>query len=151
MGLMRVLGFRRTTRRGYPISDVAGDTGGGNRVTAEHYQPAGDDAYPLPDDHAATIPAPGSGRLTVVAYADPNNEQLAKKGEKRIYARDENGNTVAWAWLKNTGEAEVSNGTATLTLAPDGTITLGNDGASLTMDNAGNITLSGAQFDWQAG
>ena len=62
----------------------------------------------------------GAGREAITGYVDPNNESKAAAGEKRIYARDENGVEVAEIWLKNTGEATISNGNGSTTLRPDG-------------------------------
>ena len=122
MGLMRVLGFRRSDNG----PETEGDAGGGNRLTAEHYQPAGMDAPPIEGDHAATVPAPGSGRLVAVAYADPVNVGEAAPGEVRLYSRDE-GAPSAVVWLHADGSATIENESGHLTLTAAGDVEASGD------------------------
>jgi phage baseplate assembly protein gpV len=64
-----------------------------------------------------------------VAYRD-GLKSTAQPGEKRIYARDGEGNEVAEIWLKGSGEIVISNGSAEATLGADGTVTV--NGAEIT-------------------
>jgi len=125
--LRRVLGYERTERRGAKVADVEADAGGGDVVTAEHYQPAGDDAQPLPDDYAVTVPGAGSGREVAVAFLDPVNTGEAAPGERRIYARDSEGAPVAWVHLRADGSATVENDSGALVLTPAGDVEVSGD------------------------
>jgi len=62
----------------------------------------------------------GTGKESIVGYADTINEPKALAGDKRIYARDSSGAVVVEVWLKNTGEAEISNANGSVFLRPDG-------------------------------
>lgn len=146
----RVLSFARVTLNGAACSDVKNDPGGGAARTARHFAAPGDDSAPLPDDYVFTVPGPNTGSQIAVGYLDPKNDQKAQAGERRFYARDSNGTVVGELWLKNTGEVLADNGTASISLAADGTITIGNGAASLTMSPSGAVELSGSGFDWSS-
>ena len=121
MGRLAVLlSFLRTTKNGAQVSDVKVDPGGGANVTAEHFSAPGDDSHPLPDDYVALNGDSGTGRESAIGYLDPTNEPKALPGDKRIYARDENGVLIAEIWLKNTGEGIISNDNGSVTLRADG-------------------------------
>ena len=108
MGLVaRVLSFVRVVRNGAQVADVKVDQGGGDNVTPEHFGPAGDDSAPLPGDFAAVINQTGTGRTSVVGYVDPNSTPKAAPGEKRLYARDEDGSVVAELWLQGDGSLAI--------------------------------------------
>lgn len=114
MGLIgRILSFVRAQRNGAQISDVKTDPGGGPNVTAEHFAPAGDDAHPLPGDYVYGSPSPQHGRYAAVGYVDPANQSKAQPGEKRLYARNADGQQVGEVWLKADGTivSENDNGT----------------------------------------
>lgn len=117
----RVLSFIRVERNTAKISDVQIDTGGGPNVTAEHFAPAGDDAFPLDTDYAVSQSVQQTGRVATVGYVDPINTPKALEGEKRIYGRDKDtGAVVVEVWLKNDGEAVISNDNGSVVLRPDG-------------------------------
>ena len=118
--IAKLLSFVRVTRNDAKVSDVKADPGGGSNITAENFAPAGDDSNPLPGDYVALNTRDGTGREDVIGYSDPLNEPKALPGDKRIYARDEDGVVIAEIWLKNTGEATVSNENGSITLRPDG-------------------------------
>lgn len=108
MGLVaRVKSFARVVRNGAQIADVKVDLGGGDIRTVEQFGPAGDDSAPLPGDSAAVIDQSGTGRMSSVGYQDPNSTPKALQGEKRIYARDANGNVVAELWLQGDGSLAI--------------------------------------------
>lgn len=155
MGLIgRVLSFVRAVRNGAQLSDVKTDPGGGPNVTAEHFAPPGDDSHPLGTDYVYISPTPQKGRYAAVGYVDPLNEPKALAGEKRIYARDSaTGVLVVEVWLKNTGEATISNDDGDVTLSPDGTIAAQNLAGSVTISPAGSILgqNAGGSFELQAG
>jgi hypothetical protein len=141
MGLGRVLSFIRSIRNGAKLSDVKVDPGGGPNVTAEHFSAPGDDAYPLPGDYVVSVAIQRSGGSAIVGYLDPKNDQRAGAGEKRIYARDSEGASIVEMWLKNTGEAVLSNSNGSITLSPNGNIDIVGAAISIT---GSSITIMGA-------
>lgn len=88
--------------------DVKASRGNENNVTARHFSAPGDDSHPLPGDYCALSGASGTGRQTAVGYTDKTNAAKARPGEKRIYARDAEGNVACEMWLKNSGEINIS-------------------------------------------
>ena len=128
MGLGKLLSFVRRTKNDAKISDVKLDPGGGPNVTAEHFSSPGDDSQPLPGDYVITTPVKRSGGWAVAGYLDPANEQKAQAGDKRIYARDENGATVAEVWLKNDSSMVVENANASVSIAANGNIIINTSG-----------------------
>lgn len=140
-GIGKLLSFVRQTRNGASVSDAATDPGGGPNVTAEHFAAPGDDSHPLPDDFVLLVPLRQSGRTAAAGYLDPKNSQAAAPGERRLYARDSDGNVVATVWVKNTGEATLFNDNGSVTLRPDGGTITESPGA--TFDVAADGTVSG--------
>lgn len=138
--LMRVLGFTRVTRRGAPVSDIDSAAGGGYNATPEHMQPTGDDARPLRDDYLVVVPMPGGKRSVAVGFLDPLNEGVTGPGEKRIYARNEEGAPMCQVWLKATGEVLISNDNGSVTLRPDGGTITESPGATFDVAADGSIT-----------
>jgi hypothetical protein len=140
--IARILSFVRSEINGAKVSDVKSDPGGGPNTTAQHFQPAGDDAHPLPGDYVATSAAAGTGRETAVGYLDPANEQKAAAGEKRIYARDpSSGDSVVEVWLKSDSTAVIINANGSVTLAPDGSVEATNANGSITLGADGGTTV----------
>lgn len=149
-----ILSFVRSLAGEAKVSDVKVDPGGGANITAQHFAPAGDDAHPLPDDYAATVPVQRTGSEVAVGYIDPKNEQKAQPGDKRIYARDpEDGRTVVEIWLKSTGEATTANENGSAVLSPDGGSTLTTPEATFHASEDGSIkgNNSAGSFELQAG
>lgn len=154
MGLIgRILSFVRAQRNGAQISDVKTDPGGGPNVTAEHFAPAGDDAHPLPGDYVYGSPSPQRGRYAAVGYVDPANQSKAQPGEKRVYARNGDGQQVGEVWLKADGTVVSENDTGSTTLAPDGSFEAENGNGSMTLAADGSILGQNAagSFELQAG
>lgn len=140
MGLIaKLLSFVRTEDGDAKIADVTVDPGGGANLTIPHYSCPGDDSQPLPDDFVAATESTGSGNAMAIGYLDPKNAGEADAGEKRIYARNADGDIVAWFWLKNDGSAIVDNGEGSIELGADGVVTI--NGA--TIDTDGNIATPG--------
>lgn len=154
MGLVGVLKtFARVTRKAAEVSDVQLDPGGGPNLTGQHFSAPGDDAHPLPDDYVTAVSVTQTGRVAVVGYVDPNNEQKAELGEKRIYARNSSGSTVVELWLKNSSEAELFNANGSVTLRPDGTIEADNSNGTLVLNANGSIVgqNSNGSFELESG
>ena len=139
----KILSFIRTVTNNANSSNVKINTGGGYNLTCEHYADAGDDSFPLQSDYVATIVIPRSGSHSAIGYLDPKNERKANVGDKRIYARDSNGDTIAEVWLKNDGTIITSNSNGNIELKPDGTITNTNAGGSTELKPNGDYTING--------
>lgn len=145
--IARVISFLRGERNGAKVSDVKTDAGGGANVTAEHFQPAGDDAFPLDSDYVIINPVAGTGREVVTGYLDPLNAPKANAGDKRIYARDaSDGSVVVEVWLKNDGTAIVSNSNGSFTLSPDGSIKGLNGAGVFELEVGGDFVANGAKM-----
>ena len=145
--LARLLSFIPLERNGAKVSDAKVDTGGGANVTAQHSAPPGDDSQPLPGDLAVLSHDTGTGRETVTGYIDTANSQKAQAGEKRIYARDENGAEIAEVWIKNTGEVKVITPNSSFTAAADGSIIGQNSNGAFELQSGGNFEVNGVTID----
>ena len=145
--LAKLLSFVRVTRNGAKLSDVKVNPGGGANITAEHFAPPGDDSHPLPGDYVALNTDSGSGRESAIGYLDPLNEPKAGPGDKRIYARDENGVLIVEVWLKSTGEATILNDSGAFTLSPAGSIKGNNSLGSFELAAGGDFLVNGVTID----
>lgn len=140
----RLLSFVRVQRNGANVSDVEVDTGGGATVTAEHFQPAGDDAFPLTTDYPTGHDVQQTGRRAVVGYVDPINTPKAAEGEKRIYARDaDSGVEVAEVWLKADGTITAGNDNGSVTVSPNGSIAGSNNNGNFELEIGGDFVVNG--------
>ena len=138
-GIGKLLSFVRQARNGANVSDTTVDPGGGPNLTAEHFAAPGDDSHPLPDDFVLLLPVRQTGRAAAAGYLDPKNEQLAAAGERRLYARDGDGNRVATVWIKNTGEVLVENDNGSVKLRPDGGTITTSPGATHDVKADGTV------------
>ena len=142
-GIARVLSFLRTERNGAKLSDVTLDPGGGPNITGEHIADAGDDAYPLTTDYAATMSIPRDGGRVSVGYADPINTPKAEAGEKRIYGRDATtGQAVNEVWLKADGSVLTDNANGSVELKANGEIVSTNAGGSVSLKPDGTLSAT---------
>ena len=152
--IAKTLSFSRIEKNGAKISEVKADLGANLIKTTEHYSSAGDDSFPMVGDYIALNTDSGTGRESAIGYLDPLNEPKALSGDKRIYARDEDGVLIVEVWLKNTGEAKILNESGSVTLRADGSIKGENSNGSfelvvggdfvvnnVTIDTAGNVTI----------
>lgn len=135
--IAKLLSFVRNSKNGTKVSDVKVDPGGGPNITAEHFASPGDDSNPLPGDYVALSSSTGAGRESAIGYLDPLNEPKALSGDKRIYARDADGVAVVELWLKNTGDAILSNTNGSLVLLANGTVMING----VSIDKNGNVTI----------
>ena len=145
--IAKLLSFLRVTRNSTKLSDVKVDPGGGPNITAEHFAAAGDDSHPLPGDYVALNTDSGSGRESAIGYLDPLNEPKALPGDKRIYARGEDGVVIVEVWLKNTGGATIVNENGSVTLRPDGAIKGANGSGSFELAAGGDFLVNGVTID----
>lgn len=137
-----ILEYKRTeTDSGVAISDVQVDLGGGNIVTARHYQAPGDDSYPLVGEYALCVET--GSEYTVVGFIDPQLTYEAEEGERLLFSRSALGQIKAKLHLKADGSVVINE---TVTIDPDGNIT--TDG---TIDAAGAISSDGEVTAMAAG
>lgn len=142
MGLIGTLiDFVRTTVDGNQVSEATLDPGGGDNVTAPHFNPPGLDSRPLPGDEVAAVDSTGSGQVQVTGYNDPKNAGVADAGEARLYSRDGAGVIKAVVFLKKDGTLVLQNdGGGLIELAPSGEATING----VTIDTSGNISTPGS-------
>lgn len=123
------------------------DVGGGEELTARQFLAAGEDSQPLPTDRVALLRIPGAKRMIAVGYWDMNlGDGLALAGERRLYARDANGEPVCQLWLRNDGSVLIDNEMVAFELKPDGSASLANDPGSLALAPDGTFTINGAEI-----
>lgn len=121
--------------------DIKVDRGSGDNVTAQGFTASGDDSPALPGDYCALSNAAGSGRQTAVAYRDSKNQGIAAPGEKRIYARDQEGNVVSSMWLKGDKTTEIENGLGLIQMLPNGDVLI--NGVRIPADGSDVILATG--------
>lgn len=114
-----VLATTRRVIRGIPVLSTKLSRGGNLNTTADHFGPSGDDSPPLPGDYASIVEGPGSGQGQVTGYHDTRNEGQAIPGEKRLYARDEDGGIVGTIWLKRDGTIRIETSASVVIDSPD--------------------------------
>jgi hypothetical protein len=127
---------RATTEDGVPVVRVQvnlGDDSNDEVVTVEHMSLPGEDSLPLPGDEVVMEEAEGQGDTTAVAYADSKNAGVAEPGERRQYARDDEGTLVCEVWLKKDGTVALKS------IAPGSKIDLNG----VLIDQQGNIVAPG--------
>ena len=112
-------------------STVKVDMGGDDLVSADHFQPAGVDAVPLPGDSAAVEESTGAGNAKAAGYSDPT-ARVATAGEIRIYSRNSEGEVVATVHIRSGGAIEITSGQGA-------DIVLNG----VTIDNDGNVSAPG--------
>jgi len=146
--IARLLSFARTVVTGANVSDVQFDPDGGANRTGQHFADIGEDAHPLPDDWVVTVNTQRTGVEVVIGYVDPKNDQTARPGEKRTYARDANGEQVAHIWIQNDGRITASNNSASWDLKPTGEVSTVNGSGYHTLHADGRVQINdGAVFD----
>lgn len=141
--------FTRVSRNDVDLSDGEIDIGGGDIVTAEHFEDAGSDTHPLVGDYVAAVSIPRSGGKIIVGYFDPKYTPKAEPGEKIIYARDEDGALVVELWLKNDGTAVLQNDKGSFELRPDGSIKGENSNGSFELEEGGDFLVNTVRIDTQ--
>lgn len=131
MGVIgKMLSFVRKPRNGANQSDVKLDTGGGDVLTATHAQGSGDDAFPLPGDYTISVQVDRSGGLVTVGFVEPDAAQLARPGERRMYARGSDRLEKVQIWLMADGTLLCSNDNGSYEMRPDGSHKITSPGGS---------------------
>jgi hypothetical protein len=105
--------------QGIPVLSVGLSRGSNDTANADHYGPSGDDSPPLPGDFAHSVEGVGNGEEQITGYHDPQNEGQALPGEKRLYARDEDGAIVGTIWLKRDGTIRIETDAPVVIDSPD--------------------------------
>lgn len=129
------------------ISEANINPGGGANQTCEHYACAGDDSVPLSGDWVSTTSTQRTGVDAVSGYKDSKNNSKAQAGEKRIYARDGSGNTIVEFWLKNNGDAVLSNESTSFEVNIDGSVKCDNGAGSFELKANGDFVVNGVTID----
>lgn len=155
--IARLLEFTRTVISGgsatVNVSVAKVDLSINEVVSPDHYASPGDDSFPIQGDTVYTDDVDGTGKIAAVGYMDTKNTSKALIGEKRIYARDANGDAIGEVYLKNTGEIVTENANGSLTLQADGTIKGVTGTAIFTVNVDGSIKgeNGSGSFELQAG
>jgi hypothetical protein len=106
--LGRVLQAIKETKRDVTVRVIKATMRAGENVLAELFGPAGDDSPPLPDDMGFFSDNSQTGGRSCLGSIDQVNEPEAAPGERRLYARDSNGNPIVVVWLKGDGTLELN-------------------------------------------
>lgn len=99
---------RATDDDGTPVVNVRVDGGGGDEKTLELALAPGDDSLPLPGDVAHSTDDGGTGTEVAIGFQDTANAGKAAPGEKRFYARSDDGTIAAEVWLKGNGDVAIT-------------------------------------------
>lgn len=150
MGLIgNILSYiRRTKANGVKFSEVKIDVGGGDIKTAQDFQSAGNDSFPLTTDKAIAIEIPRTGGVAVIGYLDPLDNKSAVAGESRMYARDPGtGLVISQVYLKSDGSIVSSNANGSLELKANGSINGINSNGSFELESGGDFVANGVTID----
>lgn len=112
-----VIEFLREVIEGENTIKVKFNPGGEDTATADHFDSAGVDAPPLPDDYMGLVKGAGTGRWIVLGYLDPANKGTAAPGELRLYSRDANGTVMCSVYLNADGEVHLGDDVAAALMA----------------------------------
>ena len=133
--------IERTQEEGAEVTNVLVNFGGDDTTAAEFFEPSGQDAPPLKGDAASLYDSTESGSSAVVGFNDPKNPGKALPGERREYARAEDGSEVSEIWLKRDGSGEITG------LKSGWKILMGTDGSislnGFVIDKDGNAKTPG--------
>ena len=132
---MGIIGFIKSWLPGNRTAQV--ELRGVETATVDNWPTPGDDSQPQAGDPVLLISLSDKGRRVIVAAADLNNEPKAKPGEKRIYSRKPNHNVAIELWLKETGEAVMTNGLGSFRMLVDGSVNING----VVISKTGIITL----------
>ena len=142
----RVILFTRVLINGINRIDVLSDPGGGPNTTAGQFSDGGDDSPPLPTDSNLHVPLDKEGRTGIAGHIDTKNTGKALAGEKRIYARDPNGVTIAEVWIHGDGLIELIGPVATVSVSAAGDIIGSNDNGFFHLEEAGDFVGNDARM-----
>lgn len=121
---------------------IKADRGASDINEMEHLQPLGDDSKPLPQDDGWSDRTNQSGGDVYFGAFDYENK-IAEPGEKRIYARNGNGEVVGEVYLQKDGTITTKNASGTHTVKPDGSIESVNGGGYIKLLASGAVDING--------
>ena len=129
----KLLSFARDRLDEIQLGQAKLDQGGGEILTADHFEAAGMESHPLPQDYMLAIEVPGSGQVVSLGYLDPKLKHTTEKGEVRLYSRSKSdGKALAEIHLMNDGEIQGKNENGYFRLESDGDYLV--NGARITKD-----------------
>ena len=137
--------FRRETPR-RKTSFTRGDSGGGIIHTTEYFQPAGDDAQPMSSDMGVEVPTRGAEQYVSMGFVDPRNAGITEAGEKRIYARDQDGNVVVDIYLQRDGSLRAMNENGIMHMRANGSFRMSNSNGQAELQQGGDFVVNGARI-----
>ena len=105
--LGKILQYEKPVKRGVTVPAVKSTLRARENVQAEIYGPAGDDSPPLPGDMGFFPSNSQTGGRVCLGVIDQANAPQAEPGERRLYARDADGNIVTTVWIKKDGTLEL--------------------------------------------
>lgn len=132
---MGIIGIIKSWLPGNRIAQV--ELRGEETATVENWPAPGDDSQPQAGDPVLLVSLPDRGRRVIVASADLKNEPKAKPGEKRIYSRKPGHEVAIELWLKENGEAIMTNGLGSFRMLVDGSVNING----VVISKTGIITL----------
>jgi len=116
------------------------DYGGGDVRIADHFGSPGEDCQPLPGEFGAAVELVQTGKTAVVGYLDQENESKALPGERRVYARNDDGEIVCTMWMHNDGVVDITNNNGSFQMTANGDVNING----VTIDTNGNISTIGS-------
>ncbi len=111
----------------------------------EHLQPLGDDSRPLPQDDGWSDRTSQNGVDVYLGAFDYDNK-IAEPGEKRTYARNDNGEVVNHVYLKKDGAIIIANDSYSKTISPDGSWVETNGAYSKSVNADGSYTETNGAY-----
>lgn len=106
--LGKVIQAFKEVRGASTVPVAKGEPYAGEIITALRFSPPGEDGAPLPGDMGFFVRDNSLNGRVLVGVIDKNNEPQATAGERRLYARDQDGNIVSFVWLKSDGTLELN-------------------------------------------
>ena len=112
----------------------------------EHLQPLGDDSRPLPQDDGWSDRTSQNGVDVYLGAFDYDNK-IAEPGEKRIYARNDDGEAVNHVYLKKDGTIIIANDSYSKTISPDGSWVETNGAYSKSVNADGSYEETNGNYN----
>lgn len=124
---------------------IKANRGAGDINEMDHLQPLGDDSKPLPqDDGYSDRTNESSGDVYLGAFDYEN--KIAEPGEKRTYARGDDGNAVSHVYHKKDGTIIIANDSYSKTISPDGSYIETNGSYSKSVSADGSFTETNGTY-----
>lgn len=124
---------------------IKADRGASDINEMEHLQPLGDDSKPLPQDDGWSDRTSANGNDVYLGAFDYDNK-IAEPGEKRTYARNDEGDPVNQVYLKKDGTIIIANDSYSKTINPDGSWVETNGAYSKSVNADGSWTETNGAY-----